>query len=171
MAEATRSKTSVDRWEDAFAKLFASMTSKFDDLLNRMNQLETSHTNSHIPQAFASASSAATANAAYRLKLEVPRFDGSDPEGWIFKITQFFEYHATPDHDRLTIASFYMEGPALAWFQWMYRSGQLSSWSAFLHAIHARFSSSAYEDPTGVLCKLTQRSTVSAKSLGVRSSR
>ena len=162
MAEATRSKTSVDRWEDAFAKLFASMTSKFDDLLNRMNQLETSHTNSHIPQAFASASSAATANAAYRLKLEVPRFDGSDPEGWIFKITQFFEYHATPDHDRLTIASFYMEGPALAWFQWMYRSGQLSSWSAFLHAIHARFSSSAYEDPTGVLCKLTQRSTVSA---------
>ena len=55
-----------------------------------------------------------------------------------------------------------MEGPALAWFQWMYRSGQLSSWSAFLHAIHARFSSSAYEDPTGVLCKLTQRSTVSA---------
>ena len=28
--------------------------------------------------------------------------------------------------------------------------------------IHARFSSSAYEDPTGVLCKLTQRSTISA---------
>jgi len=55
-----------------------------------------------------------------------------------------------------------MEGHALAWFQWMYRNGQLSSWSTFLHAIHARFSSSAYEDPTRVLCKLTQRSTVSA---------
>ena len=137
------------------------MTSKFDELLNRMNQLETSHTNPHVPQAFVGASSTATANAAYRLKLEVPRFDGSDPEGWIFKITQFFEYHATPDHDKLTITSFYMEGPALAWFQWMYHSGQLSSWSAFLLAIHTRFSSSAYEDPTGVLCKLMQRSTVS----------
>ena len=138
------------------------MTSKFDELLSRMNQLETSHANTHAPSSFAAASAASTSNAAYRLKLEVPRFDGTDPEGWIFKVTQFFEYHATSKPDRLTITSFYMEGPALAWFQWMYRSGQLSSWSAFLHAIHARFSSSAYEDPTGVLCKLTQRTTVSA---------
>jgi len=162
MAEATRSKTSMERWEDVFAKLSASMTSKFDELLSRMNQLENSHTNTHAPSSFAAPAVTATANTAYRLKLEVPRFDGTDPEGWIFKVTQFFEYHATPEHDRLTIASFYMEGPALAWFQWMYRSGQLSSWTAFLHAIHARFSSSAYEDPTGVLCKLTQRTTVSA---------
>ena len=114
MAEATRSKTSVDRWEDAFAKLSASMTSKFDELLNRMNQLETSHTNPHAPPSFAGASTAATTNVAYRLKLEVPRFDGSDPEGWIFKVTQVFEYHATPDHDRLTTASFYMEGPGVS---------------------------------------------------------
>ena len=162
MADATRSKKSMERWEDAFAKLSASMTSKFDELLARMNQLETSHATAHAPPSFANSAATATANTAYRLKLEVPRFDGTDPEGWIFKVTQFFEYHATPEHDRLTIASFYMEGPALAWFQWMYHSGQLSSWSAFLHAIHARFSSSAYEDPTGVFCKLTQRTTVSA---------
>ena len=81
MAEATRSKTSVDHWEDAFAKLSASMTSKFDELLNRMNQLETSRTNPHVPPMFASPSSATTTNSAYRLKLEVPHFDGSDPEG------------------------------------------------------------------------------------------
>ena len=161
MADATRSKTSMERWEDAFAKLSASMTTKFDELLSRMNQLETSHANNQAPLAFVNSAAMATANTTYRLKLEVPRFNGTDPEGWIFKVTQFFEYHATPEHDRLTIASFYMEGPALAWFQWMYRSGQLSSWSAFLHAIHARFSSSAYEDPTGVLCKLTQQTTVS----------
>jgi len=99
-------------------------------------------------------------SAVHRLKLEVLRFDGSDPAGWIFKISQFFEYHATPDHERLTIASFYMEGTVLAWFQWMYRNGQLTSWPAFLHALHMRFSSSTYEDPTGMLCKLTQQSSV-----------
>ena len=141
MAEATRSKTSMERWEDAFAKLSVSMTSKFDELLSRMNQLETSHANSHAPPSFVAASTAATSNAAYRLKLEVPRFDGSDPEGWIFKVAQFFEYHAMPEHDHLTIASFYMEGPTLAWFQWMYRSDPLSLWSSFIHPIHARFSS------------------------------
>lgn len=112
MADATRSKANVDRWEDAFAKLSSSMTSKIDELLHRMNQLETSHANPHVPSAFSGPSSTTTADFAYQLKLEVPRFNGSDPKGWIFNITQFFEYHATRDHDRLTIASFYMEGPA-----------------------------------------------------------
>lgn len=51
------------------------------------------------------------------MKLEVPYFDGLDPMGWIFKITKFFEYHSTPHHEQLTIASFYMEGPILAWYQ------------------------------------------------------
>ena len=166
MAESTRSKTSVDRLEDAIAKLTTSqfaMNSKIDDLLHRMSQLEahqqqpqpltppsssTGHTPSHNPQ--------------YRMKLDVPCFDGSDPTRWIFKITQFFEYYATPEQERLTIASFYMEGPALAWFQRMHRNAQLSSWSAFLHTIHSRFSTTTYEDPTGLLCKLQQRSSVSA---------
>ncbi|KAL5153063.1 hypothetical protein HKD37_19G052674 [Glycine soja] len=34
----------------------------------------------------------------HRMKLDVPYFDGTDPLGWIFKINQFFEYHATPEH-------------------------------------------------------------------------
>ena len=51
-----------------------------------------------------------------RLKLDVPRFDGTDTHGWIFKISQFFTYHQTPDKERITIASFYLDGPALAWY-------------------------------------------------------
>lgn len=50
------------------------------------------------------------------MKLEVPRFDGHDPLGWIFKISQFFDYQAIPEHERLTVAAFYMDGPALSWF-------------------------------------------------------
>ena len=159
MAEATRSKVNTNRWEEEFTRLSSSISSKIDELLHCMTQLETAHT---PPRAPSPASGATVTNPNYRMKLEVLCFDGSDPEGWIFKIMQFFEYHSTPDHERLTIASFYMEGSTLAWFQWMHRSGQLSLWSAFLHAIHARFSSSTYEDPTGLLCKLTQQSTVSA---------
>ena len=94
------------------------------------------------------------------MKLDVPRFDGSDPSGWIFKIQQFFAYHSTPDSERLTIASFYMEGPALAWFQWLMRNHQLTTWQSFLEALDVRFSHSPYEDPTGLLFKLTQIGTV-----------
>lgn len=164
MAEATHSRVSADRIEDAIAKLSASqlaMNTKIDDLLQRMNQLEVGQ---QPPQSLSSSSVGQTPqmhNAVHRMKLDVPRFDGSDPTGWTFKITQFFEYHATPDQERLTIASFYMEGPALAWFQWMHHNAQLSSWPAFLHALHSRFASSTYEDPTRLLCKLHQRSSVS----------
>ncbi|XP_028222321.1 uncharacterized protein LOC114403496 [Glycine soja] len=97
---------------------------------------------------------------SHRMKLDVPRFDGADPLGWIFKITQFFEYHGTPDHDRITIAAFYMEGRALAWFQWMSSNGQFTSWPVFLQALQNRFAPSQYEDPSGSLFKLTQRTTV-----------
>ena len=154
MAEGTRSKTSTERWEDAFAKLSTSISSRFDELLQRMTQLETSQTPQGRSSAF-TVTPATSMSSIHRLKLEVPRFNGMDPTGWIFKISQFFEYHATP-HDCFVLHG----GKALAWFQWMYRNGQLTSWPAFLHALHTRFSSSTYEDPTCMLCKLTQQSSV-----------
>jgi len=55
----------------------------------------------------------------YRLQLDVPRFKGHDPHGRLFKITQFFEYHMTPIEEHITVASFYIDGPALAWYQLM----------------------------------------------------
>jgi hypothetical protein len=94
------------------------------------------------------------------IKLDIPRFDGTDPLGWIFKITQFFDYHLTPDDQRLRIASFYMEGEALTWFQWMYQNGQLLTWTTFLHALKVRFAPSQYADPKGALFKLSQTTTV-----------
>jgi hypothetical protein len=94
------------------------------------------------------------------IKLDIPRFDGTDPLGWIFKITQFFDYHLTPDDQRLRIASFYMEGEALTWFQWMHQNGQLLTWTTFLHALEVRFAPSQYEDPKGALFKLSQTTTL-----------
>jgi len=35
------------------------------------------------------------------MKLDIPRFDGTDAPGWIFKITQFFDFHRTPEDQRL----------------------------------------------------------------------
>jgi hypothetical protein len=94
------------------------------------------------------------------MKLDIPRFDGSDAMGWIFKINQFFDYHHTPDDQRLRIASFYMEGEALTWFQWLYANGQLLTWPMFLQALESRFAPSLYEDPKGGLFKLCQTTTV-----------
>ncbi|PNX59969.1 hypothetical protein L195_g051689, partial [Trifolium pratense] len=95
-----------------------------------------------------------------RMKLDVPKFDGSDAMGWIFKISQFFDYHQTPEEERLTVASFYMEGPALSWYQWMHRNGQITTWFGFLQALETRFAPSYYDEPSSALFKLVQRTTV-----------
>ena len=78
----------------------------------------------------------------------------------MFKINHFFTYHSTPKPNRLTVVSFAMEGQALAWFQWMTRCGQITSWLGFLQALEGPFALSQYEDPTGILSKLTQTSSV-----------
>ena len=91
----------------------------------------------------------------HKMKLDIPRFDGTETLGWIFKINQYFEYHNTPEKDRLTIASFYIEGRARAWFQYMTSNTQFTSWLAFLQALQTRFVPSQYDDPTGTLFKLT----------------
>lgn len=45
-------------------------------------------------------------------------------------------------------------------FQWMTANSQFTSWSVFLQALQTRFAPSQYDDPTGALFKLTQRSSV-----------
>lgn len=51
-----------------------------------------------------------------------PNLTWQDPLGWIFKIQQFFDYQGIPEAKRLTVAAFYMEGPALSWYRWMYKN-------------------------------------------------
>ena len=46
------------------------------------------------------------------VKLDIPRFDGRDPLGWIFKITQLFQYQNTSEEERITVASLYLDGVA-----------------------------------------------------------
>lgn len=75
-------------------------------------------------------------------------------------MSQFFEYHETSEEERITVASFYLDGAALAWYQWMYRNSQIHSWTQFLQALETRFASTAYDDPRGKLFKLTQTSSV-----------
>ena len=74
--------------------------------------------------------------------------------------SQFFDYQGTPKDDRIMVASFYLDGAALSWFQWMFQNGFITLWPALLQATESRFAPSIYDDPRGALFKLTQRGTV-----------
>ncbi|MCI41840.1 hypothetical protein A2U01_0063074, partial [Trifolium medium] len=101
--------------QTSLAQSQASMSAKIDEILGRLASLDTSG----CVQSTTTLPSSSDFSRNHRMKLDVPRFDGSDALGWIFKASQFFDYHATPESDRLIIASFYMEGPVLGWYQWM----------------------------------------------------
>ncbi|KAL8091541.1 hypothetical protein AgCh_033970 [Apium graveolens] len=94
------------------------------------------------------------------MKMEVPKFDGSDPNGWAFRIEEFFDFHGTEDSLRLRIVSFHLEGRASAWYQWMKVNNLLTSWKEFLQNLKLRFGASMYDDHEGNLSKLTQKTSV-----------
>lgn len=96
------------------------------------------------------------------MNLEVPCFDGTDTMSWIIKISQFFDYHGTPDDERLQVAFFYLDGLALSWFQWIFRSDQSPSWYGFLQALEMHFAPSFYDDPHDALLKLSQEDSIDA---------
>ena len=103
-----------------------------------------------------------TPNHAYRaLKLDVPHFDGSDPNGWLFRLEAFFNYHGTPEELHLQIVSFHLEGRATAWFQWASCNNLLTSWPEFVTTVQHRSGPAVYEDLKGNLLKLTQNGSVS----------
>ena len=62
--------------------------------------------------------------------LEFPRFNGQDVLDWIFKAEQFFDYHNTPNEERVPIAAIHMDKLVLPWFQMIQRITPFHSWHA-----------------------------------------
>lgn len=68
-------------------------------------------------------------NADYgkHIKFDMPRFNGTNPEEWIFMARIFFIFHNILEDHKLIIASFNMQEEALKWFLWMEASNYLTT--------------------------------------------
>lgn len=69
---------------DELARQISFLTTQFEALSKWLMEPSSS---------LASGRSSSESSNRPRLKLDVPRFDGTDTHGWIFKISQFFTYH------------------------------------------------------------------------------
>ena len=163
MADHGTRKTTTDRLEEAIVRLTNSHTSindRYNDLASKVDSI-LGHLRLHDTGVHSTtAPTNSPSHQRNAVKLDIPKFDGHDPLGWIFKITQLFQYQKTPEDERVTIASLYLDGFALSWYQWMISNGLITSWEGFLQALESRFVPTFYEDPKGALFKLTQRGTV-----------
>lgn len=50
-------------------------------------------------------------------KLDMPIFDGIDPDGWILRVQYYFEFYHLIEAEMLEAIMLAMEGDALRWFQ------------------------------------------------------
>lgn len=162
MADHGTRKTTTDCLEEAITLLTnsqASLSDRYMDLSGKVNSI-LDHLRLHDSGRNAANSANHHKPQRNSVKLDIPRFDGHDPLGWIFKITQLFQYQDTPEEERITVASLYLDGAALSWYQWMFSNGFITSWEGFLQALESRFAPTFYDDPKGALFKLTQKGSV-----------
>ncbi|MCH98212.1 hypothetical protein A2U01_0019212, partial [Trifolium medium] len=94
------------------------------------------------------------------VKLDFPRFDGKNVMDWIFKAEQFFDYYATPDCERLLIASVHLDHDVVPWYQMIQKTNPFLTWSALTRALELDFGPSAYDFPRATLFKLQQSGSV-----------
>ncbi|XP_042946164.1 uncharacterized protein LOC122279545 [Carya illinoinensis] len=94
------------------------------------------------------------------VRIDFPTFDGDDPQGWLYKVKQFFAFHNTLPHHRLRLVSFHMVGKALVWFQGLDESGLLTEWDDFVNALLICFGPSSYDDPVEQIIRLRQMGSV-----------
>ncbi|XP_043694404.1 uncharacterized protein LOC122645127 [Telopea speciosissima] len=95
------------------------------------------------------------------VKLDFPRYNGEeDTTSWTCRAEQFFNFHQTPEEERVALASFHLEGDAQMWFQVFKQDQRMLDWRTFCDGLHSRFGPTPFQDFFGELAKLQQLGTV-----------
>ncbi|MGD0460848.1 MAG: hypothetical protein ABSC21_24290, partial [Terriglobia bacterium] len=140
----------------------AAIQTKLQDLDEKFLSLHLQHSamnNTRQPESFAATGFSASSNFRGP-KLDFPRFNGTDPTGWIYRAEQYFSLHNTFDVQKVPLASFHLEQEALQWYRWYIKAHPEPNWTDFCQLILPRFGPSAFDDFTGALTKLHQTGTV-----------
>ncbi|KAJ0040554.1 hypothetical protein Pint_26938 [Pistacia integerrima] len=95
-----------------------------------------------------------------RLEFPTPRFLGDDPTEWFNLVDQFFEYQVTIEAQKVSLASFHLEGEANQWWQWLRRAygaeGRVVTWAIFKEELWAQFGPNECEDFDEALSRVKQ---------------
>ncbi|KAF9616826.1 hypothetical protein IFM89_032676 [Coptis chinensis] len=90
------------------------------------------------------------------LRLDFPRFEGEEPEGWLFQVERFFSLNPMPPAQQVTMASIHLRGGAVPWYRWLHNSMGDLTWNQFSRALCKRFGSRKNLDPMSAISKLVQ---------------
>ncbi|KAA0039182.1 transposon Tf2-1 polyprotein isoform X1 [Cucumis melo var. makuwa] len=62
-------------------------------------------------------------------KVEMPVFNGEDPDAWLFRADRYFQIHRLTDSEKMTVATISSEGPALNWYRAQEERDKFKDWA------------------------------------------
>ncbi|CAL9012350.1 unnamed protein product, partial [Prunus brigantina] len=74
------------------------------------------------------------------LKLDLERFSGDDPYGWLASAERFLTYYGVPDEDKVTVAAVHLSGDASLWMRW-FEQRFPKDWTLFTTSLLQHFGS------------------------------
>jgi len=93
-------------------------------------------------------------------KLEFPQYSGDDPNMWLNRVVQYFDYKQIPEEQKVYLAAFHLESEANQWWQWvqnLYKEEQIPiTWEAFERELLIRFGPTEVEDYDEVLSRIQE---------------
>jgi hypothetical protein len=51
-------------------------------------------------------------------RMDMPVFDGSDPDGWVLRMERYYTINHFEDHERVESAIIAFKGDVLTWWDW-----------------------------------------------------
>ncbi|KAJ8898712.1 hypothetical protein K2173_004846 [Erythroxylum novogranatense] len=144
-------------------ELFSQLNVRMDQLASQSSQGKGKDSETQTPESRIRSSNSGIipSYTPKMVKLDFPHFDEKeDATSWICRAEQFFQFHRTPDEDRVEIASFHMIGDAQLWYQLLKQENPTVTWTEFKEGFYARYGPNQLIDFFGELLKLQQHGTV-----------
>lgn len=84
--------------------------------------------------------------ATKSIRLDLPKFQGTDNEGWLFQAEVYFHFQGITDDSRIQIVGFHLTKVVLSWMRGLRRNNLLSTWDKFKEDLRERFGASVLDD-------------------------
>ncbi|KAH0709932.1 hypothetical protein KY284_011359 [Solanum tuberosum] len=92
--------------------------------------------------------------------VEFQRFCGENPELWISQAERSFKFYEITENHKLDLASCYLDGTTLQWYQWLFQNKELADWKYFTEKVLIRFHKCHLKLPKESLSNLQEWSNI-----------
>ncbi|KAL0560786.1 hypothetical protein IC582_001199 [Cucumis melo] len=93
-------------------------------------------------------------------KVEMPVFDETDPDSWLFRADRYFKIHNLSDSEKLTVAVISFDGPALDWYRSQEEREAFAGWDDLKQKMLVRFRATREGTLVGRFLTIKQETTV-----------